>query len=122
MAQAFFVQTQPGKNLFSAFWESNASWELAALPLFDPWLLAHGDTDGFIDPRHRKAVYRTAGWISPVLLRQGRVVATWSHRRMADGWVAEITPLARLSKGEIRHALGRLRHLAGGAPVRLQTG
>jgi tripartite ATP-independent transporter DctM subunit len=24
----------PGKNLFSAFWESNASWELAALPLF----------------------------------------------------------------------------------------
>ncbi|MET0334602.1 MAG: C4-dicarboxylate ABC transporter permease, partial [Rhizobacter sp.] len=27
VGQAFFVQTQPGKNLFSAFWESNASWE-----------------------------------------------------------------------------------------------
>ena len=34
VGQAFFTQTQPGKNLFSAFWESNASWELAALPLF----------------------------------------------------------------------------------------
>src|SRR3954471_4660871 len=34
IGQAFFVATQPGKNLFSAFWESNASWELAALPLF----------------------------------------------------------------------------------------
>lgn len=34
VGQAFFVATQPGKNLFSAFWESNASWELAALPLF----------------------------------------------------------------------------------------
>ena len=34
IGQAFFVNTQPGKNLFSAFWESNASWELAALPLF----------------------------------------------------------------------------------------
>src|SRR5688572_30888963 len=34
IGQAFFVSTQPGKNLFSAFWESNASWELAALPLF----------------------------------------------------------------------------------------
>jgi tripartite ATP-independent transporter DctM subunit len=34
VGQAFFVDTQPGKNLFSAFWESNASWELAALPLF----------------------------------------------------------------------------------------
>jgi tripartite ATP-independent transporter DctM subunit len=34
VGQAFFTNTQPGKNLFSAFWESNASWELAALPLF----------------------------------------------------------------------------------------
>ena len=34
VGQALFVNTQPGKNLFSAFWESNASWELAALPLF----------------------------------------------------------------------------------------
>ena len=34
VGQAFFTNTIPGKNLFSAFWESNASWELAALPLF----------------------------------------------------------------------------------------
>jgi tripartite ATP-independent transporter DctM subunit len=34
VGQAFFTTTQPGLNLFSAFWESNASWELAALPLF----------------------------------------------------------------------------------------
>ena len=34
VGQAFFIDTQPGKNLFSSFWESNASWELAALPLF----------------------------------------------------------------------------------------
>jgi tripartite ATP-independent transporter DctM subunit len=34
VGQAFFTSTATGKNLFSAFWESNASWELAALPLF----------------------------------------------------------------------------------------
>lgn len=34
VGQAFFTSTQPGKNLFSAFWETTASWELAALPLF----------------------------------------------------------------------------------------
>jgi tripartite ATP-independent transporter DctM subunit len=34
VGQAFFTTTSPGLNLFSAFWESNASWELAALPLF----------------------------------------------------------------------------------------
>jgi tripartite ATP-independent transporter DctM subunit len=34
IGQAFFVNTQPGKNLFSSFWETTASWELAALPMF----------------------------------------------------------------------------------------
>ena len=34
VGQAFFTNTRPGDNLFSSFWESNASWELAALPLF----------------------------------------------------------------------------------------
>ena len=34
VGQAFFTNTLPGKNLFSAFWETTASWELAALPLF----------------------------------------------------------------------------------------
>ncbi len=34
VGQAFFTNTLPGKNLFSAFWETAASWELAALPMF----------------------------------------------------------------------------------------
>jgi tripartite ATP-independent transporter DctM subunit len=34
VGQSFFTTTSPGNNLFSSFWESNASWELAALPLF----------------------------------------------------------------------------------------
>ncbi|MES2609355.1 MAG: TRAP transporter large permease subunit, partial [Pseudomonadota bacterium] len=34
IGQAFFTNSHAGLNLFSAFWESNASWELAALPLF----------------------------------------------------------------------------------------
>jgi tripartite ATP-independent transporter DctM subunit len=34
IGQAFLVNTRPGDNLFSAFWETSASWELAALPLF----------------------------------------------------------------------------------------
>ncbi len=34
IGQVFFVDTEPGMNLVIAFWESNASWELAALPMF----------------------------------------------------------------------------------------
>ena len=30
----FFTGTLPGKNLFTAFWGSSASWTLAALPMF----------------------------------------------------------------------------------------
>ena len=31
---AGFTDTSPGRSLFTAFWGTNASWELAALPLF----------------------------------------------------------------------------------------
>ena len=31
---SFFTNSPPGKNLFTAFWGSNASWTLAALPMF----------------------------------------------------------------------------------------
>ena len=34
VGQTWFASTQPGRNLFLAFWETTASWELAALPLF----------------------------------------------------------------------------------------
>jgi tripartite ATP-independent transporter DctM subunit len=34
VGQAFFTNTLPGKNLFSSFWETSSSWELAALPMF----------------------------------------------------------------------------------------
>jgi hypothetical protein len=30
VGQAFFTSTQPGNNLFTAFWGSGDSWELAA--------------------------------------------------------------------------------------------
>jgi tripartite ATP-independent transporter DctM subunit len=34
VGMTFFTGTPPGKNLFTAFWGSNASWTLAALPMF----------------------------------------------------------------------------------------
>src|SRR5712675_1489369 len=34
IGMSFFTGTPPGKNLFTAFWCSSASWTLAALPMF----------------------------------------------------------------------------------------
>ncbi|ASG21610.1 winged helix DNA-binding domain-containing protein [Nitrospirillum viridazoti] len=99
---------------------------LAVLPLFDPWLLAHADTAQVVDARHRTAIYRQAGWISAVVLRQGRVAATWTHRRLAvqgqPVWEVELAPLSRLTKAERRVVLDRLRHLSGGLDVRYAGG
>lgn len=49
------------------------------LPSFDPYLMGHRNRDHLFDSVHRSKVSRTAGWISPVLLADGRVLGTWSH-------------------------------------------
>lgn len=100
---------------------------ISVLPLFDPWLLAHQDTSPYVEDRHRPAIYRTAGWISPVVLRQGRVVAHWSHRRVGGmqtgktaprpGWQVVLTPLEKVYKKELPAIRQGLRRLSGGLPV-----
>jgi len=94
-----------------------AEGRITVLPLFDPWLLAHADTAQTVAPSHRKAVYRTAGWISATILRQGRVIATWGHKRTAGGWSVDIRPLTRIFKKELPPIEQALRHLSGGLPV-----
>jgi hypothetical protein len=49
------------------------------LPNFDPYLMGHSNRDHLFDPTHRSKVSRVAGWISPVVLADGRVLGTWSH-------------------------------------------
>jgi len=51
---------------------------LRLLPNFDPFLLAHAEKNHLVHDRHYKRVYRQAGWISPVVLLNGRVIGTWS--------------------------------------------
>ncbi len=96
--------------------------QISVLGLFDPYLLAHNDTRQYLDERFRPAVYRTAGWISPVILRQGRVVATWTHKRVAGpkgkgAWDVTVTPLERVYKKELPAITRGLRRLSGGLPV-----
>ena len=48
------------------------------LPSFDVFLLGHREKLLLVDDNRYSLVYRKAGWISPVVLRDGRVFATWS--------------------------------------------
>ncbi|HWQ03515.1 MAG TPA: winged helix DNA-binding domain-containing protein [Candidatus Nitrosotenuis sp.] len=47
------------------------------LPNFDSYLLAHARKDHLVEPKHYRQVFRPAGWISPVVLQNGRVVGVW---------------------------------------------
>jgi len=71
---------------------------LRLLPHFDPYLLAHADKNHLVDSSHYKRVYRNQGWISPVILLDGRVVGVWSYTRRAKRWALEIEPFEKFSK------------------------
>jgi len=51
------------------------------LPSFDPYILANANKDHLVHPRHYKRVYRGQGWLSPVILLDGRAVGVWSYDR-----------------------------------------
>jgi len=51
------------------------------LPSFDVFLLSHRDKSPFVDAAYYKRVYRKAGWLSPVVLVDGRIAGVWSHQR-----------------------------------------
>lgn len=44
--------------------------------------------------RHKGAVFRPQGWISPVLLVGGAIRGTWRHERTGKRLLVEITPFA----------------------------
>ena len=118
-AKKAFVLERDLPDLLSA---EPAEGQISVLGLFDPYLLAHADTGQYLEDRFRPAVYRVAGWISPVILRQGRVVATWTHSRVAGpkgrgAWAVQVTPLERVYKKELPAIMRGLRRLSGGLPV-----
>lgn len=88
------------------------------LPGFDPYVLAplshraHTIPEGRVD-----AVSRTAGWISPVLLVDGRVAGTWEPSASGDTTTFTITPFARIPRAVVtaarRHAEERYAPLLG---------
>jgi hypothetical protein len=51
------------------------------LPSFDPYMLAHEDKDHLVHPQYYKRVYRNQGWLSPVVLVDGKVAGTWQMEK-----------------------------------------
>ncbi|MCI0596361.1 MAG: winged helix DNA-binding domain-containing protein [candidate division Zixibacteria bacterium] len=71
---------------------------LQLLPHFDPYLLGHSKKDHLVSPARYKQVYRKAGWISPVVLLNGRVIGVWSYTRGAKRLSLKVEPFERFHK------------------------
>ena len=67
------------------------------LPNFDSYLLAHADKNHLVGARYYKRVYRQQGWVSPVVLLNGRVIGTWSYARRGKRLSFEVAPFENFS-------------------------
>jgi hypothetical protein len=79
---------------------------------FDPYLLGHRDKEELVDRARYKRVFRTAGWIAPVLLVGGRVAGTWEPGRSRGALVARMRPFGRPAPGLRAAARAALAPLA----------
>ena len=66
------------------------------LPPFDPYLMGHSSRDHIVEAGNVSKVSRVAGWISAVVLVDGRVAGTWSHVAAKDTLRITVEPFQRL--------------------------
>jgi hypothetical protein len=86
------------------------------LPYFDSFLLGHKEREHLVDAKHRMKVYRAQGWIAPVVLVDGRVIAVWEHARKGNCLhikVAKFGPLSRRITASIREEAQDLGRFLG---------
>jgi hypothetical protein len=69
------------------------------LPAFDQYVLAAGrDAPAILAPHFKARVYRNQGWISPVLLVDGRMLGVWRHERKGSRLRIEVEPFEDLTR------------------------
>jgi hypothetical protein len=82
------------------------------LPAFDPFLMGQASRDHLFDAAHRAKVSRTAGWISPVVLVDGRVEGVWSHTIVKQRLRIEVRPFGGLSSKVVKQIGVRAESIA----------
>lgn len=88
------------------------------LPGFDQYVVnATRGIEAILPARHKAAVFRPQGWISPVLLVGGEIRGTWRHERTGKRLLVELTPfapVARRVRAAAESEAERLRYFLGG--------
>jgi Winged helix DNA-binding domain len=128
-AEARRMLTALGEEAVEVDVQGEARWMLAAhaaeatharprnvarlLPGFDQWVIgASRSAPAQLDPKHKARVYRPQGWISPVLLVNGRIEGVWRHERKGRALAVEIEPFEATPKWVRTQAAREARRLA----------
>lgn len=134
-AQAEALIARLGAEVASVEVEGTRAWMLAEqvaeaadatppgvvrlLPAFDQYVVtAPRDAPAVLPDAYRDRVYRPQGWLSPVLLLDGRMAGIWRHERAGERITVRIEPFAALPTWARRAAedeAGRLAGFLGGA-------
>jgi Winged helix DNA-binding domain len=116
--------------------EGTKTWSLAAdveeiaeaepegvvrlLPAFDHYVVAAPrDAEAILPAALRDRVYRAQGWLSPVLLVDGRIEGTWRHEHSGSDLLVRVEPFAPVGPDVRAGAEDEARRLAsflGGTP------
>jgi hypothetical protein len=89
------------------------------LPNFDLYTLHYRPREAFLPPGTYERIYRTAGWISPVVLYDGAVAGVWEQKKRARKLELRVELLVRETKrlrAGIEREAGRIADFLG-APV-----
>jgi hypothetical protein len=78
---------------------------LRLLPAFDVYVAGTRPRASLVDSRFEDRVYRQAGWISPVILIDGRIAGVWKHDRNGRRVEIDVSPFGKLSSAR-RKAIG----------------
>jgi hypothetical protein len=68
------------------------------LPYFDVYLLGHKEREHLAAMEHRPKIYRPQGWITPIVLVDGRAVAVWEHAREGKRLRVKVAKFGSLSR------------------------
>jgi len=82
------------------------------LPPFDPYVMGHSSRNHIVEAANESKVSRVAGWISAVVLIDGRVAATWTHETARETLRIAVTPFERLTSKTAAQVRARAESLA----------
>jgi winged helix DNA-binding protein len=92
------------------------------LPAFDEYLLGWKDREVAVPAEHRAKINRGGGWLHPVVLDDGQVVATWSTTRLSNTLRLKVVPFVSLKPAVKRGVAAESKDIAAFLGVTVEVG